>query len=497
MNYQDPSLLPPGTKVDQYVINSVLGRGGFGITYLVRDEGLDKDFALKEFFPEDLVRREGTSIRFTAKPNSESDYRWGLRKFHDEARLLAQFHHANIVNVRRVFEANNSAYMLLDFVKGGTLEQWLQKLDSPPTQEELDLITAPLLSALELVHANRTWHLDISPENVMIRAADGAPILLDFGASRFEIKQHSQLVSALVFKSGYSAPEQYTSNADRYGPWTDIYAFAATLYRAIAGSRPTEATSRQLRDEQKPVALVAKARYREKFLKAIDWAMKLLPDERPQSIREWRQSLLEGSQVAAAAGKGAIPMTRIVPGATVLLPEQEKQRRQSSFGQRTTLGALAAVAVLLVIGLGADRLAPNHWLNPLTHIRSIASVPSLPGLSECGGEACWGVIVEKNGGVFARIKEGSKEEAEAGALTLCARRVGAGGCRVLAVVSKKECWALAETATDRNKWKSAPGVTLDEAKLLAINDCERNFGGLCRVDTTFCADGSQRVGGTD
>ena len=231
-----PRTLPPGTKVDQYAISSVLGRGGFGITYLVHDEALQKDFALKEFFPEDLVMREGTSIRFTARPHSESDYRWGLKKFYDEARLLAQFSHNNIVSVRRVFEGNNSAYMLLDFVRGSTLEKWLQGLDSPPTQEELDLIATPLLSALELVHANRTWHLDISPDNVMIRATDGAPILLDFGASRFEIKQHSQLVSALVFKSGYSAPEQYTSNADRYGPWTDIYAFAAMLHRAISGS---------------------------------------------------------------------------------------------------------------------------------------------------------------------------------------------------------------------------------------------------------------------
>ena len=211
----------------------------------MRDDGLAKDFALKEFFPEDLVRREGTSLRFASKPNSENDYRWGL-KFYDEARLLAQFNHSNIVNVRRVFEANNSAYMLLDFIKGSTLEKWLQGLDSPPTQEELDLIAAPLLSALELVHENRTWHLDISPENVMIRSSDGAPILLDFGASRFEMKQHSQLVSALVFKSGYSAPEQYTSNADRYGPWTDIYAFGAMLYRAISGERPSEATARQM-----------------------------------------------------------------------------------------------------------------------------------------------------------------------------------------------------------------------------------------------------------
>src|SRR5581483_6952786 len=316
MNHQDTSTLTPGTKIDQYVVTSVLGRGGFGITYLVHDESLQKDFALKEFFPEDLVIREGSGIRFTAKPHSESDYLWGLKKFYDEARLLAQFNHTNIVSVRRVFEANNSAYMLLDFVKGSTLEKWLQGLDSPPTQEELDLIAAPLLNALELVHANKTWHLDISPDNIMIRAADGAPILLDFGASRFEIKQHSQLVSALVFKSGYSAPEQYTSNADRYGAWTDIYAFAATLYRAISGSRPIEATSRQLQDELKPAVEVGKGRYRESFLAAIDWGLELPPRERPQSISEWRKDLLAG-------GTGPVPMakTRVLDGRTRIIDD--------------------------------------------------------------------------------------------------------------------------------------------------------------------------------
>ena len=309
MNYHDTSALTPGTRIDQYAISDLLGRGGFGITYLVRDEALQRDFALKEYFPEGLVRREGTSVRFVSTPNSEDDYRWGLRKFYDEARLLAQFSHPNIVSVRRVFEANNSAYMLLDFVKGRTLEQWLQGLDSPPTQEELDLISVPLLSALELVHANRAWHLDISPDNIMIRSADGAPILLDFGASRFELKQHSQLVSALIFKSGYSAPEQYISNAERYGPWTDIYAFAATLYRALSGKRPSEATARQLEDELAPAALLGKGRYRQQFLQAVDWALKIPPRARPQSIAEWRKSLLEGEGSVVAPA-----MTRILTG---------------------------------------------------------------------------------------------------------------------------------------------------------------------------------------
>ena len=490
MSDHDPSVLPPGTRIDQYVISHVLGRGGFGITYLVRDQGLDKDFALKEFFPEDLVLREGTSLRFAAKPNSESDYKWGLRKFYDEARLLAQFSHSNIVNVRRVFEANKTAYMLLDFVKGSTLENWLQRLDSPPTQEELDLIAAPLLSALELVHANRTWHLDISPENVMIRAADGAPILLDFGASRFEMKQHSQLVSALVFKSGYSAPEQYTSNADRYGPWTDIYAFGAMLYRAICGRRPSEATARQLHDDHGPAAKAAKGKYRDKFLRAIDWALQLRPQERPQSIDAWRALLLEGSRTIVTPAR-----TRALVNRTHLLSTPAPVRR-AVFDQRVAVGAVLGLCLLLGASILIDRLSPNNRLNPLTYLHGPQRPLEQSPLTACDGAACWGVIVEKNGAVFARVKEQSKEAAETAALGLCERRLGKDGCRVIGIVSKQECWALAEVPSNLADWRAAPGTTLAEAKSLARTDCERNFG-FCRIGLTFCADGSNRLGGTD
>jgi len=503
MTYQDPSTLSPGTKVDQYVISGVLGRGGFGITYLVHDESLQKDFALKEFFPEDLVVREGTSIRFTAKPHSESDYRWGLKKFYDEARLLAQFSHSNIVSVRRVFEENNSAYMLLDFVRGSTLEKWLQGLDSPPTQEELDLIATPLLSALELVHANRTWHLDISPDNVMIRATDGAPILLDFGASRFEIKQHSQLVSALVFKSGYSAPEQYTSNADRYGPWTDIYAFAATLHRAMSGQRPIEATSRQLSDELRPAAVIGKGRYRDKFLKAVDWALKLPPQDRPRSISEWRKELLQGGAAPAPMAR-----TRVLTGGTRVLesPLPFSSARPSAKpawpfgldGPSASIAAVGGLCLLLIVGVGVDQFAPDLRLNPVTYVKAAGRYFAGGGSSAlCGANtACWGVVVEKNGGVFARVNEPSKEEAESGAMNLCAQKVGPGGCRVISVLSKKECWALAEVPSNPADWRGANGATLEDAKTSAKTTCETNYG-FCRVGMTFCADGSSRVGGTD
>jgi serine/threonine protein kinase len=174
MDADAPSVLSPGTKIAEYVISSVLGRGGFGITYLVNNPSQQREFALKEFFPEGLVTRHGTDIRI----KNEHDFRWAMKRFFDEASLLAQFNHSNIISIRRVFQANSTAYLLLDYIKGKTLEQWLRALNSLPTQQELDLITSPLLDALELVHANRVCHLDISPENIMIRTAHPSFLIL-------------------------------------------------------------------------------------------------------------------------------------------------------------------------------------------------------------------------------------------------------------------------------------------------------------------------------
>jgi len=487
------AVLPAGTRIDQYVIIGLLGRGGFGITYRVRDEMLDKEFALKEFFPEDLVRREGASLKFLARANSEADYRWGLQKFFDEARLLAQFNHPNIIGVRRVFERNDTAYMLLEMVRGMTLEKWLRGLDSQPTQEELDLVAGPLLSALDLVHSNRTWHLDISPENIMIRSADGSPILLDFGASRFEIKQHSQLVSALVFKSGYSAPEQYTSNADRYGPWTDIYAFGATLYRAIKGERPTEATSRQLSDDLVPAVEVGRGHFREGFLAAIDAALTLPPSGRPQSIAEWRPVLLEGSTVVSpeptTVSSGLQPSTTDVTSSgspvssarTVLVASLTRlvsvAAAPKSVSKRTLTLAGAAAVGLLALGSGAALLASG------------VKQP----FAECGGlfskSDCWAAVVDKEGNIFARVEEPSKEAAEQAALKKCGERFS-DGCKVVATLSKTECWSLAEMPADPTRWKAASAVSMEAAQKDARWDCERAYG-MCQVALTVCADGTK------
>ncbi|MGE0856964.1 MAG: protein kinase, partial [Hyphomicrobiaceae bacterium] len=194
------------------------------------------------------------------------------------------------VRVYRYFRANNTAYMVLHFEEGQHLKGWLKSLGRAPRQKELDAILAPLLDALELIHAADYLHRDIAPDNIMVRK-NGQPVLIDFGSARGEIAQHSKTVSALV-KPGYSPYEQYAETSRRQGPWTDIYALGATLYHAVTGKRPPDAPSRMVHDEIVPAREAALSSYRPSFLKAIDRALSLEIGDRPQSIQIWRGELL-------------------------------------------------------------------------------------------------------------------------------------------------------------------------------------------------------------
>jgi serine/threonine protein kinase len=171
------------------------------------------------------------------------------------------------------------------------MSQWLKRLGRPPTQEELDRLLTPLLGALEEVHRHNMMHRDISPDNLLIRE-DGRPVLIDFGSARESIRGRARALSAIV-KHGYSPPEQYTSRPELQGPWTDIYALAATLYRAISGKLPPDATERIVRDDLLPLARLARAPYRQGFLDAIDRGLRMKVEERPQTIVEWRELLFQ------------------------------------------------------------------------------------------------------------------------------------------------------------------------------------------------------------
>ncbi|WP_295556075.1 serine/threonine-protein kinase [uncultured Hyphomicrobium sp.] len=283
--------LKNGTElVGDYRIERVLGAGGFGITYLAEEVALDRSVTIKEYFPSDFAARTSTADAAPRSQDCASDYRWGLDRFIEEAQTLARFSHPNIVRVYRYFKANNTAYMVLHFEEGQSLKSWLKGLGRAPRQKELDAIVAPLLDALELIHKQDFLHRDIAPDNIIIRK-DGSPVLIDFGSARGEIVAHSKTVSALV-KPGYSPYEQYAETSRQQGPWTDIYALAATLYHAVTGKRPADSPSRMVKDDLIPARDAALSAYRAGFLKAIDHALTLQIEQRPQSIAAWRGALL-------------------------------------------------------------------------------------------------------------------------------------------------------------------------------------------------------------
>ncbi len=283
--------LKNGTElVGDYRIERVLGAGGFGITYLAEEVALDRNVTIKEYFPSDFAARTSTADAAPRSQDCAGDYRWGLDRFIEEAQTLAKFSHPNIVRVYRYFKANNTAYMVLHFEEGQSLKSWLKGLNRAPRQKELDAIIAPLLDALELIHKQDFLHRDIAPDNIIIRK-DGTPVLIDFGSARGEIAAHSKTVSALV-KPGYSPYEQYAETSRQQGPWTDIYALAATLYHAVTGKRPADSPSRMVKDELIPARDAALSAYRTGFLAAIDHALALQTDARPKSIAAWRGALL-------------------------------------------------------------------------------------------------------------------------------------------------------------------------------------------------------------
>lgn len=294
----ETNALPPGTTILNYRIEGVLGAGGFGITYKAHDLRLDTTVAIKEYFPSALAVRTPEQTVVSRPEFGEAGYSWGRDKFVHEATSLARLRHPNIVGVDYLFHHNGTAYMTLDFVDGPSLSQWLKTITHQPTQEELEAIVFPLIDALEIVHSKGLLHRDIAPKNIMI-APGMNPVLIDFGAARQIVSQHSRTFAAIL-TPGYAPFEQYTPTGKDQGPWTDIYAMAATLYQCIAGAPPADAPDRML-DDPKPAAAEAGAgRFTDDFLDAVDWGLRPLPKDRPQSIAEWREAF--GTPIAAQNG---------------------------------------------------------------------------------------------------------------------------------------------------------------------------------------------------
>ena len=309
--------LPPGYKLHWYVIESILGQGGFGITYLAQDTNLDTQVAIKEFFPTELTARTQDSAVNAASTRVVDSYEWGLSRFLAEAKTLAQLRHPNIVSVYSVFEENKTAYMVMEYLQGQEFSKYFRGREQKD-EAVLRRVLLDLLDGLRLIHDAGYIHRDIKPPNILIRG-DVSPILLDFGSARQAVGDQTHLTSLVT--PGYAPFEQYSDDTDedgeKQGPWTDIYSAAATMYFAVAGRGPIDAIKRVealvagRKDPMIPAVDVGEGKYSTEFLEAIDWGLRFRANERPQSIDEWL-TLIEVGEVATrrATGKPVPPAAR-------------------------------------------------------------------------------------------------------------------------------------------------------------------------------------------
>jgi len=287
--------LPIGSMLREYKIEMVLGQGGFGITYKVRDTHLDKTMVIKEYMPSQFASRSNTTT-VTCIPKHKETFEWGLKSFLDEARTLSKFDHISIVKALTFFNANGTAYFVMDFYDGETLEKYFESHPNKKySQDEILSVMMPIIEGLKAVHEKGFLHRDIAPDNIFLRI-NKPPILIDFGASRNALGTKSQNISAIV-KHGYSPPEQYTSNSAQDAT-TDLYAISAVMYEMITGTKPPESTYRQTQlfnsseDPIEDIVTKYKDRFEPSFLQTIQQGLSLRQKERIQTIREYQEGLV-------------------------------------------------------------------------------------------------------------------------------------------------------------------------------------------------------------
>lgn len=365
--------LPLQTRLQEYLLQQVLGAGGFGITYLAQDSHLEKPVAIKEYLPSELAMRAPDGTVEPLASGKESGYRWGLDRFLMEARTLAKFSHPGIVRVLRYFEANGTAYMVMEYEKGEPLKNVF--ILSPQLPEaELKRLMEPLLEGLREVHAAGFLHRDIKPDNIFVRA-DGRPVLIDFGAARNALGGETRSLTA-VLTPGFAPLEQY-SGEGKQGPWTDLYAMGGVLYRAVTDKNPPDAVARIRGDAVGEGLAAAKGRYSGSFLRAIEWAM--TPDEtkRPQSIDDWKKSLFDD----VAVDPVALPPPLRRSETTVLAPSPTPKRR------RWPYFAAIPVVALLAFGLLRKKPEPRPEPMPVTLLTAEAPKAAEPAKPEAAAVA--------------------------------------------------------------------------------------------------------------
>ncbi|MGR3914979.1 MAG: protein kinase [Gammaproteobacteria bacterium] len=348
--------LPESHMLGEYRIDRVLGSGGFGITYYAWDTHLDKPVAIKEYLPNEFAVRADATTVHPKSSGDRADYQWGLDRFLDEARTLARFRHHHLNEVYRFFEGNGTAYMVLEYIDGETLSDILRR-DGRLAPERLRRLLDELLSGLDEVHHAGYVHRDVKPGNIMLRA-DGSAVLLDFGAARQAIGQRSKSITAIL-TPGYAPIEQYEQNAEGIGAWTDLYAVGMVAYRCLSGISESDLPDAVTRANWKrkgehdrdlqPAVVAGEGVYETGLLKAVDHAVEVYENERPQSVGEMREVLLGGAaKSAAVAPVSSIPSP---PSPSISATHPQAKAKSSGGGWNLLFPALVVGGITLPFAL--------------------------------------------------------------------------------------------------------------------------------------------------
>ena len=375
----EPFALKPGTILDgKYLVGEMLGQGGFGITYIGFDLLLEQKVAIKEYYPMStgMVSRENsTTVVWSSAVMQKSGMEKGFDSFLKEARKMAKLGGIpGVVGVKSVFIQNETAYIVMDFIEGETLLKKLQR-EGPMDYGTCISLMTPIMQALAEVHKHGIIHRDISPDNIMVQS-DGKLILLDLGAAKdldIQGKDGNVQSSQMVAKHGFSPVEQY-GQAGKIGPWTDVYAMAATIYYCCTGVLPPSATDRMIED-----TLTCRPRLTKEEFDVLAFCMNVLPQKRPQNMDALLQIVTHPVKNTQPAGD--VPKTEPVRPETRNLqpPKPDPGRPLPKWLIPGIAAAVAVIALVISVGSGGKKSTPTSSVKaPAAQTVATEPVPTVP-----------------------------------------------------------------------------------------------------------------------
>lgn len=372
-----PRSLAIGQSIQHFEILEVFPLGGFGVTYRAWDTKLNREVAIKEYFPEELANRKLISgaMQVCSAEGREAEFNYRLQQYLDEARVLASFNHPNIIKVYDFFEASGTAYIVMEYAQGLSLKALLARAGVLSQHQCLQVFT-PILEGLAQVHSAGFLHRDIKPDNIYVRDS-GEPVLIDFGAAREHQPRDQGKTMTTMVSLGYAPPEQYSRDSKWLGPWSDLYSIGASLYHCVNGNAPEESTERQTHfnedgfDPLKSASQIGNDSYGSDFLVLVDLLLELRVKKRPQNVADVLQQIRElapqsadlvqqnvsdlllaepVSQQQFAQHDNVDEATKInARAATVFSPEPQKVALPSLSAPRKKIYATLAVCALCVL----------------------------------------------------------------------------------------------------------------------------------------------------